>query len=334
MASDKKLLLICPCFFGYEKEIIRQATASGWHVTFIDTRPANSFFTKAMLRLGAEWIINRKIKKHHKYILSLLEEESFSKALFINPEGFRESFFTELLHIAPKTERILYIWDSLLNKPLIKPLIGYFTKVYTFDREDAASFDDMHFLPLFYTERYASNKNIIEQGAVDKTYDMSFIGTVHSQRMTIVKKISSDCVLLKLDFYRYLYIQSRIIFWIRKFTDIRYSRYHIEDFNFVPLTPQQVTDIVMKSTAVLDIEHHKQKGLTMRTFEVLGSGRKLVTTNADIINYDIYHPQNVLIIDRKEPVINSEFFSSPFYRYPENTIEKYSLSNWLKVLLS
>ncbi|WP_428943478.1 hypothetical protein ACQK5W_12130 [Pantoea sp. FN060301] len=334
MASDKKLLLICPRFFGYEKEIVKQAAISGWDVTFIDTRPANSFFIKAMLRLGAEWIINRKIKKHHKYILSLLKKGNFSKALFINPEGFRESFFTETLHAAPKTERILYVWDSMLNKPLIKPLLGYFTKVYTFDREDAASFENMHFLPLFYTERYALSKNYIEEGAFDKSYDMSFIGTVHSQRMAIVEKISSDCIKLKLNFYRYLYIQSRIIFWFRKLTDIKYARYHIKDFNFVPLTQQQVTDIVMKSIAVLDIEHHKQKGLTMRTFEVLGSGRKLVTTNADIINYDIYHPQNVLIIDRKEPVVNPEFFSSPFYQYPDNTIEKYSLSNWLKVLLS
>ena len=42
--------------------------------------------------------------------------------------------------------------------------------------------------------------------------------------------------------------------------------------------------------AVLDIEHPKQVGLTMRTFEVLASGRKLITTNRSIINHEFYDP--------------------------------------------
>ena len=330
MQPDKKLLLICPRFFGYENEIVQEATKAGWQVTFIDTRPENSFLTKVMLRLGINWFIKKKLEKHHAYIIDTLEKGNFDKALFINPEGFRESFFSKLSQISDRLETILYVWDSILNKPLIKPLLKHFNRVYTFDSEDADNYAELNFLPLFFTDRYVEYSALSGRGK----YDISFVGTVHSQRMAIVESINAQCRLKKLNFYCYLYIQNHILFWARKFTDLKYARYKSKDFKFTPLTQQQVADIVADSTAVLDIEHHKQRGLTMRTFEVLSAGRKLITTNAEIKKYDLYHPDNVMIIDRNIPEINAEFFETPFHTYPDEIIKKYSLSNWVNILLS
>lgn len=330
MHSGKKLLLICPRFFGYENEIALQAQKSGWEVTYIDTRPENSFLTKVMLRLGAHWFIKKKLDKHHNYILETLQGGDFTKVLFINPEGFRESFFAKISNASLSVETILYVWDSIENKPLLKPLLKHFNRVYTFDNEDANNYSELNFLPLFFTDSYVS-----EDAATRKIhYDISFVGTVHSQRMAIVESINKQCDLKGLNFYRYLYIQSIILFWIRKFTDIKYANYHVGDFKFIPLSQQQVADIVANSTAVLDIEHHKQRGLTMRTFEVLSAGRKLITTNPEIKKYDLYHPENVLVIDRNMPLVDVEFFKNPFQPYPQETIEKYSISNWVNTLLS
>ncbi|URQ59611.1 hypothetical protein LQ939_12555 [Pantoea alhagi] len=264
MHCEKKLLLVCPRFFGYENEIASQAEKAGWKVTYIDTRPENNFSTKVMLRLGANWFIRRKLEKHHDYILNMLLNGRYEKALFINPEGFSERFFLKVSAASIPIEKILYVWDSILNKPLLKPLLNFFDKVYTFDNEDAVNYEKFNFLPLFFTNNYGNQVSLKE----DKKYDISFIGTIHSQRMAIVESIGKQCELKGLSFYRYLYIQSRILFWIRKITDLKYSSYRIDDFKFTPLTQQQVADIVARSTAVLDIEHHKQRGLTMRTFEV------------------------------------------------------------------
>lgn len=330
MHCEKKLLLVCPRFFGYENEIASQAKKAGWKVTYIDTRPENNFSTKVMLRLGANWFIRKKLEKHHDLIINTLLNGHYKKALFINPEGFNERFFLKISTASISVEKILYVWDSISNKPLLRPLLNFFDKIYTFDNEDAATYKEFNFLPLFFTESYLKHTHTKEE----KKYDISFVGTIHSQRMTIVESINKQCEDKGLTFYRYLYIQSRILFWVRKFTDLKYSGYRISDFKFNPLSQQQVADIVSDSTAVLDIEHHKQRGLTMRTFEVLSAGRKLITTNPEIMKYDFYNPNNILVIDRLKPEINDEFFRTPFDKYPQEIMQKYSISSWVDTLLS
>ena len=37
----------------------------------------------------------------------------------------------------------------------------------------------------------------------------------------------------------------------------------------------------------------------MRTIEMLGA-LKMITTNAEIQNYDFYHPNNICIVDREK----------------------------------
>ena len=47
----------------------------------------------------------------------------------------------------------------------------------------------------------------------------------------------------------------------------------------------KINDIVSlykESEVILDINHPGQNGLTMRTFEALGAGKKLITTNTEI----------------------------------------------------
>ena len=74
-------------------------------------------------------------------------------------------------------------------------------------------------------------------------------------------------------------------------------------------------------------------GLTMRTIELLGLQKKIITTNIDIVNYDFYNPVNILIIDRDSPKINKEFFTTPFTPIPQEIVSKYIISNWLKRML-
>lgn len=58
------------------------------------------------------------------------------------------------------------------------------------------------------------------------------------------------------------------------------------------------------SKAQIEIQHPSQKGLTTRAFESLGTKTKLITTNPAIRQYDFYNSNNILIIDRNNPVIS------------------------------
>ncbi|MGY5368431.1 hypothetical protein ACXGQP_13930 [Enterobacter oligotrophicus] len=328
-AGCKNILLISPVFFGYEKKIQKELEVQGWNVTFIDTRPSNSFLTKALIRLGFHFLIRDRLKQHHSSILEVISNGSFSKILFVNPEGFNERFFEDLRKVSPDVDIRLYLWDSIDNKPLIKPVLKYFNKCFTFDRADANKVDNFHFLPLFYCDEYGkiSLKNT-------RDYDFVFIGTVHSQRMKIVQYFKDVSVREKKNFFYYLFIQSRVIYWIRRLTDVNFSQYKDFTFHFKSLTVSDILNVFSSSRAVIDIEHDKQNGLTMRTFEVLASGIKLITTNKDIINYDLYHPDNVYIIDRYNVKFDSSFLETPFKAYAPGILEKYKLNSWVHSLVN
>ena len=75
-----------------------------------------------------------------------------------------------------------------------------------------------------------------------------------------------------------------------------------------------------------------QAGLSIRTFEALAAHTKMITTNPRIKEYDFYSPENVLIIDRKNPVIDPEFIDKPYRPLRAEIEEKYSISSWVKTL--
>lgn len=68
--------------------------------------------------------------------------------------------------------------------------------------------------------------------------------------------------------------------------------------------------------------------------EALGAKRKLITTNSDVEFYDFYNPTNILIVDRNNPVINTEFLNSEYSELPDEIYEKYSINSWIEKLLS
>ena len=58
-----------------------------------------------------------------------------------------------------------------------------------------------------------------------------------------------------------------------------------------------VEKLILKSKIIVEIQRNDQIGLSFRIFEALGYRKKLVTTNTDVVNYDFYNPQNILVID-------------------------------------
>jgi hypothetical protein len=95
----------------------------------------------------------------------------------------------------------------------------------------------------------------------------------------------------------------------------------------------EVNDYINRSKVLLDINRLGQIGLTFRVFESLGLEKKLITTNADIKNYDFYNPNNILIIDEKNPVIPAAFFENEYEKIPESILQKYTLKGWTKTVI-
>lgn len=64
--------------------------------------------------------------------------------------------------------------------------------------------------------------------------------------------------------------------------------------------------------------------------ESVGYGKKLITTNETVINYDFYHPNNILIWDQKDINAILDFIEKPFMPIPDKIRNKYSFTSWLE----
>ena len=47
------------------------------------------------------------------------------------------------------------------------------------------------------------------------------------------------------------------------------------------------------SRSIIEIEDIDQNGLTLRSLESIFFGKKLITDNRDIVNYDFYKKENI-----------------------------------------
>ena len=112
-----------------------------------------------------------------------------------------------------------------------------------------------------------------------------------------------------------LYVKSKLYFWYLLLNYNKVISVRENDLTFNKLTQEETFDVFGSSKAVIDCPIDGQKGLTMRTFEVLGNDIKLITTNDNIKKYNFYSSNNIFVVDGTQMVPDS-FFDTPFdYNY-------------------
>lgn len=325
--ENKKILYIGVSTFNYEKEIKAGLESMGALVDYYDERPANDIWTKLFLRLSLKKLIQSKIDTHYSNILTESKVIDYEYVLIIKLETIDKKIIESLKKTHPNAIFILYLWDSIKNYEGKEKLISYFDKAYSFDKTDCKTHKNLEFLPLFYIKAY-EEISIKEKNK----YDLCFIGTGHSDRYQLVKKIEKETVKYNLNLYSFFFLQSKLIYWFRRIFDKKFQSARISDFSFSSLNQKQVIEKVKASNVIIDIEHQGQEGLTMRTIETLGAAKKLITTNKNIKEYDFYNETNILIIDRTNPILKQSFFSNPYLMPDKKIYKKYSLNNWLESL--
>lgn len=326
--KGKKILFCSPAFFNYEKEIINKMRELGADVDYYDERSVNSSIDRAFLKVNPN-LYKKKTEEYYNKIIHKHENQNYDFILIVRADMISVKTLKKMRKSFPNAKINLYLWDSLKNITGIKPKLKYFDKIFSFDRIDVENEKLLRFRPLFFADAYANKKN---QNSKYK-YKACFIGTIHSDRYGLIKKISNIILSKNNDMYVYMYIQSRWIFYIHKLFKKDFFKAKMAEFNIESMSMSQVSEIEAESEIVLDIQHPKQSGLTMRTIEMLGMQKKIITTNSEIMKYDFYNSNNICIVDRKNPVINKEFLTSEFSKTDKDIYEKYSLQSWINDVL-
>ena len=318
--AGKKVLFIAPHFFDYEIEIMRKMERLGAEVFFYDERPSNSVFTKTMIRLNRRFL-HLSIKRYFARMMKEMNGRLVDYILIIKGETMSSSLLEEMKREFPDAQIILYLWDSVRNNPNIKALIPLFDRALTFDPDDAREEKKLIHRPLFYLDEYAEAASKTEYA-----YDACFIGTLHSDRFAVIKKVSAA---IGGKIFYYMFFHTRLLYLAHRVFDRAFKGASIGMFRFKPLGKNDTVNAIASSRAVIDIQHPRQKGLTMRTIEIFGAKRKLITTNESIKQYDLYDPRNILVIDRENCVIERAFFEKPYAESDPAVYDYYSMNRWI-----
>lgn len=326
MLKGKKILVFTPAFFGYEEKIKNKMIALGAEVDMFDERSVTKSWQKAMLKVNPN-IFNLRTEKYYFKILDSVKDKKYDYILFIKCDMPTEKILKKFKNTFIDSRICLYLWDSIKNIPNIKRKFKYFDIISSFDRYDCLNYDFMKFRPLFYCDEYKQENNIENKFE----YDLCFIGTIHSDRYKILRNIVDFSKENKMKIYIYPFLQSRFIYYFYKLTKVEFKNTKISDFKFEKLSAETITDIIRKSRIVIDIEHPNQTGLTMRTIEMLGLNKKLITTNRDIINYNFYNNKNITVFERNNTKFEFDYnlMKQDYVSLDNKIYTFYSIDNWI-----
>ncbi len=324
----KKILFFAPSFFGYEHVIRKKMEEMGATVFFYDVRSVRKAWERALLKISPKFFY-LKTKKYFDAIIKENQNISFDYVFMIKCDMPTKEILLNLRRTFNKSIFCLYLWDSLGNIPGIEGKFKFFDRMFSFDRSDCKKYGFLKHRPLFYCKEFEKT------GGVDTTfeYDLVFCGTIHSDRFKIIKEIRTQFSKMNLRFYMFGYLQSKFMFFFYKMFKREFWDVHINDFSTVKKSSLEIAAIEEKSKVILDIQHPKQTGLTMRTIEVLGLKKKMITTNGFVKTYDFYDPDNIFVIDRGNISLDPHFFRSEYKILNEEIYEKYSLETWIKDIL-
>ena len=317
MEKKKSVLMFCPKFFGYEKRLSNAISDEGYLVDLYDERPNNGFFCKTFLRLNFK-PYKAVVRKYIKKIINENADKQYDYVLVVKSEAAGEKELKLLREAYPNAQFILYLWDSVANVPDGEKKLSLYDKVLTFDPADAKKYN-IPFLPIPYGKEYSEAKQ-----SDSYEYDVAFIGTAHSVRPRIVKTIKKQCEAMGRKCFTYFYSPHILVYLLNKVVNRDYKYISLKEINFKGLTANEVCDIYNSSKCVLDIEHPKQKGTTTRPVEMLPMKKIIITTNTHVKDFDFYSENNFCIIDRQNPVINEDFFETPYLMATEDILYKYS----------
>lgn len=323
--KDKKILFLSVSFFKYEKAIAKRLSEIGAEVDFYDERPSNSNLSKGIIRLN-KGFYHLKINKYYNHILDEIKGKKYDYFFLIKGEAIPTFFLEKIKENNPEMEMIYYNFDPLTEYPNLISNLKYFDKKFTFEYNDSVKFN-IGFRPLFYLDEY---KDLKQNSHLD--YDIVFIGSAHTDRYIVGENIRTIADKLNLKSYFYYYAMGRIAFRLKKIIDKNLKQFDINKVSFDKLNHQQIIDFYKKTKSVLDINKPFQNGLTIRTFEVLASGRKLITTNSDIKNYPFYCPNNILVIDRENVKLDPDFFNTDFKELDRGILYKMSLDSFIECI--
>lgn len=323
--STPRVLLVSPLTFSYHVTICDALREIGFDPIWWNDKAGTSTLYKLALRLLPR-LTRLVTEKHFVEQIDQMPAGSVNHILLIKAEGMTARVVRHLRARHPHATLGLHLWDGKENVNGIDRLVPLADAVSSFDPVDARE-NGWNYRPLF-----ARNVAMLAAVHEPKVFDWCFIGTIHSDRHRVISRLRKVTGGATRSFV-FAYFQSPMVLKLRKFIDWTLWFAPKGTLSTMPMAAADVARITAQSRMVVDIEHPRQRGLTMRTIETLLAGNKLLTTNKHLLDCDLYDASRAQIFDRNAPRIDPAFLSQSVKPIPQKLRDHYSCETWVKELI-
>lgn len=314
--EGRRILFVGVGYFSYDTIIADGLRAMGAEVEAVAERPALLLQSHPLSSLINKLGILRKCvqRRHENQLKAQLAGSNFDTVLVLKGDSLDIGFFDLLRRAHPKASFILYQWDSINLVSNFAELRKRFDRCLTFDRGDVALDQTLIFRPLFFSRQ----RTAIEA----PPHGVVFVGSMHSDRLKLARAIKTHAEAQGVPVR--IYVRVGLFNFLRQLI-----RGDLRNIHFRALPYETYVAWTRQAEAVLDFPHPMQTGLTMRTLEAIGLGKKIVTTNRDIVNYSFYDPESVCVLTEEHPMIPDGFLNGTPAAYNPEIVKQFSLHQWL-----
>lgn len=209
----------------------------------------------------------------------------------------------------PKIRCIAWYWNTILDSQKMDVPSKYknMCEKWSFDQLDCDNYECKKNIQFYF-------EGLDKVGFKEKEYDAFFVGTDKGRYKIICDVISA------LEKYGYTTFKGVIK---DKTSDV--TNDYIEPMNY-----KDVIALIQKSECIIDIPQDNQDGITLRVLEALFFGRKLITTNPNIRNFDFYNSNNILVWNNPTREEIDTFFNSELVTIDKRIVRRYSFESWIK----
>lgn len=313
----KRVLFLTIDFYEYVDQIYKHIQKLNMDVDKFILTHENKYIGYLINKVTKGKLNNCINKKRQTEFFNNINNIQYDFIFVLVGRGIDVKLFRKFIGNQKKAKRILYLWDDIKRVDTFNQIRDSFDVIFSFDKNDCREYN-LRFLPLFFCDQYIYKNE-------KKKYDFSIIGFLHSDREQVLNKILKLYPKNKYKWFGLLKTTRKHFLMTNLKRKSLKKNFYIK---FKTLMMNENAEILKTSRITIDIQHPTQTGLTIRTFEAMAAHTKIITTNKEILNYDFYKPENIIVIDRNHPIIDENFVKGKFNE--QINIDKYSINNWIK----
>ena len=302
---------------GYDLEILFKEQFKQFRLTFLQkiiNIICRVFFKVNNYPIKAD---EENFKNFCKKSLKNLPQKKFDYCLVIRGDLIPEFVINHARSISKKM--VDYQLDGLSVSSKILDYQKYFDRIFVFDPEDVKRHPSFNLV--FLPNCYFGETDFTQPSEIDLLYIGQFIEKRHQQLSSIHNYLESQHM---------HYSSYTSLYKGRDFVPLHHKILHHK----ISTTYQENIDFVKKSKTLIDFKRDEHDGLSLRFFEAMQYGKKIITDNFSVKNYDFYHPNNIFVTNYVNLEGLVDFLQSPHQSLPSELVEKYSFKNWINTILN